>query len=470
MDIISYAKAGQVIKSADKYKRDIIENGAEGRFVTVDERIDYLESQIEDRYMEKVIPVDLSKGTFINTEFANGKIAISSRPSETLDFLVNTEIKLTNQEMTANVMPFATASASSIFSESYNAYMAFNNRRDAEGWKTVSGTLTGWLAYEFNDATLVNSYEMRGQTSSYSSEMARDWKLEGSNDSTTWILLDQQSNQTFAAYESKKYSFENRIAYKKYRITVTRNNGNSSYTGIEELVFFKNGELLNVNEGVWQSEIVDLEDSLLAIKGLDFDIYQSEKHIVDVFIRYSDDKVTFTSYEPYDVSTLQTKRYIQIKIKLTTNDVLEKTTNYTYEHEENNEFTLQFGVKKESGSIIISNTEGGIIDSSPNVNSIKATTITYTMNGYLEEIERTNAINFTKLSFKTDTLMNAKKNEMYHLVIDVLNDDSLQTYEINEIVSEVFEQTKKDTDDNGNFFLTIPFSGTNIKSLEGVSV
>lgn len=54
----------------------------------------------------------------------------------------------------------------------------------------------------------------------------KNWKLEASNDNSTWTVIDSKTNQTFAN-RNKKYTFtiSNPQAYKEYRLTITANGG-----------------------------------------------------------------------------------------------------------------------------------------------------------------------------------------------------------------------------------------------------
>ena len=64
----------------------------------------------------------------------------------------------------------------------------------------------------------------------------KDWQFQGSNDGSTWTPLDTQSNQTFTErYQLKAYSVASPASYRYYRLNITANNGDGSFTDLSEL-------------------------------------------------------------------------------------------------------------------------------------------------------------------------------------------------------------------------------------------
>jgi len=132
------------------------------------------------------------------------------------------------------------ASATNILSSTFDAWKAFN--RTAldinDGWKT-NGTLVGALGYQFPTALVVNAYELYPINDSTNgiNSYPKSWTFEGSNDGTTWDILDTQTNQKITGYTVVygSYILSNTTAYTYYRINITANNGNASYTSIGEL-------------------------------------------------------------------------------------------------------------------------------------------------------------------------------------------------------------------------------------------
>lgn len=137
--------------------------------------------------------------------------------------------------MTSNTTPSGVASASSIYGAGWDAWYAFNGVDDA-GWATVSGTLTGWLAYEFTSSQYVGSYKIKCQNHVNGPTAApKNWTFEGWNGSS-WDTLDTQTNITgWSIGTWKTFSLANTEFYTKFRINITANNGQATYTAIGEM-------------------------------------------------------------------------------------------------------------------------------------------------------------------------------------------------------------------------------------------
>nr|WP_186322835.1 LamG-like jellyroll fold domain-containing protein [Paenibacillus xylanexedens] len=154
-------------------------------------------------------------------------------------------------KMTSDTLPSGIASCSTTFSTSgaYNAFNAFDKTITQTGsfnsWVTASGQLTGWLAYEFPSATVVNKYTLvHGYNNVNVSP--KSWTFEGTNDNgLTWTVLDQRSNITdWILWTEKEFEFVNLNRFKKYRINITANNGSASYVGIQEMKMYDTNRTL----------------------------------------------------------------------------------------------------------------------------------------------------------------------------------------------------------------------------------
>jgi hypothetical protein len=133
------------------------------------------------------------------------------------------------------IVPPSAATASSTFSFSSPA-----NAIDADGvnvWVT-NGVVAAWLRLQYPTPVTLTQYKMRREdNATYTPRMPKDWTFEGSNDGTSWTVLDTRAGVTWPTVgETKSFSFSNSTAYTYYRINVTANNGDPSYTQINELI------------------------------------------------------------------------------------------------------------------------------------------------------------------------------------------------------------------------------------------
>lgn len=161
--------------------------------------------------------------------------------------------------MTSNTAPSGTASASTIWSTTYDAWKAFDTLdNNTFGWMTVSGTLTGWLSYEFPSAKMIAKYSVKSIANSSEGRMPKNWTFEGSNDGTAWTVLDTRTNITgWTDGLVREYTFTNINSYKRYRINITANNGSTVSTSIGELLMFEstffNKVLISLSDGYSKS-------------------------------------------------------------------------------------------------------------------------------------------------------------------------------------------------------------------------
>ena len=143
--------------------------------------------------------------------------------------------------MSSNSAPSGVASASTEFSSTYAAWKALNGTyADAsDSWASSAGNTSGWLRYQFADATVVSCYAIRTRNAGIAGDVSapKTWTFEGSDDGTNWTTLDTQTNVTawdgLAAVRSF-FSFVNTTAYAYYRLNISSSNG-SSFVCVGEL-------------------------------------------------------------------------------------------------------------------------------------------------------------------------------------------------------------------------------------------
>lgn len=76
MDIIALGKASKVFQDLKQMDEELIAAKAEGRFTSVDARLDWLEAQASGLQAKDSYEVDLSQGTFDDAEFKEGSIQL----------------------------------------------------------------------------------------------------------------------------------------------------------------------------------------------------------------------------------------------------------------------------------------------------------------------------------------------------------------------------------------------------------
>lgn len=99
-----------------------------------------------------------------------------------------------------------------------------------------------WVVYEFRTNTVVNAYRIWNQATGFfqKERSPKDFYFEGSPDGSAWVTLDNRTNQkAWSAGEPRVFEFDNRTAYKFYRMSFTANIGGADgYIMIQELEYF----------------------------------------------------------------------------------------------------------------------------------------------------------------------------------------------------------------------------------------
>ena len=135
--------------------------------------------------------------------------------------------------MVDNNLPVGVATTSGTYDggTTYDAWKAFNfSSNTYDAWIHTNNIPAGWLAYEFKNPKVINQYNIVGIYADQAVAAPRDWTFEGW-DGSDWIILHTVTSNTALSYIG---TFTNTTAYKKYRINITANNGNS-YTAIHTM-------------------------------------------------------------------------------------------------------------------------------------------------------------------------------------------------------------------------------------------
>lgn len=98
--------------------------------------------------------------------------------------------------------------------------------------------ITGWLQYDLGHPEIVQRYSVVSSSDLVPRD-PKDWQFQGSNDGSTWTTLDAQSDQTFPErFWLNSYPIANSAAYRYYRLNITANNGDNTFTDLSEIGLF----------------------------------------------------------------------------------------------------------------------------------------------------------------------------------------------------------------------------------------
>jgi hypothetical protein len=131
-------------------------------------------------------------------------------------------------QMSSNTTPSGTAAASTGLA----AWQAFD-RNTGTSWQSLSVNVA-WLSYQFPTGKIIKRYGFFSHSNNV--QNIRTWTFEGSNNGSTWTILDTQTN--FVTGVSTFYSFDisaNTTSYTYYRINVTAVQTLGNFVVIPEL-------------------------------------------------------------------------------------------------------------------------------------------------------------------------------------------------------------------------------------------
>lgn len=173
----------------------------------------------------------------------------------------------------------STVSASSEFNSGgffYPAYKAFDARKydnngptDIGAWATATGAaFPQWLQRKWPSARTWASYTITADTSS--DQLPKSWTLQGSNDGSTWTVLDTRTNVPSWAvpgqFIDQNFVIASPGAYSHYRLNVTAVNGAAgTVCAFVELQFFAPALPLDAASVAYTALSAPAKASLLAI-------------------------------------------------------------------------------------------------------------------------------------------------------------------------------------------------------------
>jgi F5/8 type C domain. len=108
--------------------------------------------------------------------------------------------------------------------------------------KYLSGNPSTWILWHMDRQYQANNYVMTSANDAESRD-PKDWVVEGSNDGTTWTLLDQQTGYVFTSrYQKVKFEIANPAEYSYYRINITANAGSNLFQLADWILYYDSAQ------------------------------------------------------------------------------------------------------------------------------------------------------------------------------------------------------------------------------------
>lgn len=173
-------------------------------------------------------------------------------------------------QMSANVSGGYTARASSEVSSNYPAYKAFD-RASAGGigdcWAGAAKATDAapqWLAIDLPSAVTITGYGIQNRLNG---DMAcpTKWKLQGSNDKSTWEDIGGVMNDTDMTYgKVRNFAANPTKAYSSYRLFITEINGTFDFTVVQEFMLYISNRIMFLDDDGTTGYTVDANKQLVA--------------------------------------------------------------------------------------------------------------------------------------------------------------------------------------------------------------
>lgn len=126
---------------------------------------------------------------------------------------------------------------------SYNASGLYDTSLAAGvdgGVQTTAGVNGEWVQLQLPVTIVLKSYILTGRESASSSQNPKSWTLFGSNDGSTWSVIDTRSNITTwngQNFGTVSFSLTNSTSYSFFRIVITSNQGSAGVALSEWALF-----------------------------------------------------------------------------------------------------------------------------------------------------------------------------------------------------------------------------------------
>lgn len=165
----------------------------------------------------------------------------TTTPVGTLDIMSSDAPTDQTPAMTADNAPSPNVVSSSGYGAPYYNYLAFDHvSGGSSAWVTYAAS--GWLRFDFGSGNekVITSYSITAANSAIAATNSapKNWTIEGSNDGSNYTTLATVTNETgWSSLEKRTYDITSPGSYRYYRINISANNGNGTYTSIGEMEY-----------------------------------------------------------------------------------------------------------------------------------------------------------------------------------------------------------------------------------------
>lgn len=129
-------------------------------------------------------------------------------------------------------------------SNSQDGYEVSDSRGNSDVYKVFNGIKsydigawsTYWIQAQYPSASVLSSYKIKADSNG-SPEYPDAWNLQGSNDGSSWVVLDSRNNESFSLGQEKTYTVSNTSSFIYYRISFISGRHSSGSGEIAQVQF-----------------------------------------------------------------------------------------------------------------------------------------------------------------------------------------------------------------------------------------
>lgn len=156
--------------------------------------------------------------------------------------------------MTTNALPTPYVAAASTASSGLGAFRVFDGGTGSSNIWTTSGAGTGWVSLDIGSGNTKSLYSYKVvSTNANNTRMPKNWTLEGSNNGSSWDVLDTQTDQiAWGNFEEREFTLPAGsmvTPYRYFRLNVSAN-GSGSYLQVAEIYLYKAVSSYTLNVGL----------------------------------------------------------------------------------------------------------------------------------------------------------------------------------------------------------------------------
>ncbi len=144
--------------------------------------------------------------------------------------------------MTSDSAPSPYVAAGSAEFGAFLAYKAFDGGTGIGQYALCTGGGVCWFSLDIGsgNAYILLTYDVQVNTIPEASRAPKDWTMEGSNDNSSWTTVDTVTSQTsWGSGETRSFTCDTQTtAYRYFRLNVTANNGDGTFTQLAELFLY----------------------------------------------------------------------------------------------------------------------------------------------------------------------------------------------------------------------------------------